>query len=352
MINFLINKKWSILRHLIMILFLIINFIQLEDPSSFARSQIDNIETLMLKLKYINFWLTIISIIFVYLNLKILIPRFLLVEKFNIYMVYIFLCSIIYYVFQVKLINFMLVDFVKLFPVQELSIINYIGVSVTPLSFLCSCAGYKIFVKSIEDTKKYNELKEIQLKEELNNLKNQINPHFLFNTLNNLHTLIQKDAAKASEVVLGLSDVLRYQLYETDVHKVYLKKDIEIIKNILQIEKIRRDSFQFDLQSCSNTNDFVVPPFIFINFIENAIKHSADNVDTSYINIEFTSEKGLLNFKCINSKPIHKVSAKNGGIGLQNIKRRLELLYQNSYYLNIINNESHFEVALSIPINK
>jgi LytS/YehU family sensor histidine kinase len=194
------------------------------------------------------------------------------------------------------------------------------------------------------------EMREAKIQEELTNLKNQINPHFLFNTLNNLNTLISTDAGKASAVVLGLSDVLRYQLYEANGDKVLLKKDIEIVRQFLELEKIRRDNFQFGITVEGTVGGVMIPPFIFINFVENAIKHSADNKGFSYISLDFTVANGYLNFNCNNSKPAMAVIKNTGGLGLQNIKRRLELMYANTFTLAINDEAKEFTINLKLPV--
>ena len=185
---------------------------------------------------------------------------------------------------------------------------------------------------------------------ELINLRSQLNPHFLFNTLNNLNTLITVDSNKASAVVLGLSDVLRYQLYEADENKVLLKKDIEILRQFLELEKIRRDNFQFSIKTEGDIAAIFIPPFIFINFVENAIKHSVDNTGFSYISLDFNVAGSHLYFTCKNSKPSTIKVKVNGGLGLQNIKRRLELMYEDKFTLETKDDEKEFLIALALPL--
>jgi len=172
----------------------------------------------------------------------------------------------------------------------------------------------------------------------------------LFNTLNNLNTLITTNPGKASAVALGLSDLLRFYLYEADKDSVLLKKDIEILKQVLELEKIRRTDFQFALITNSNINGIIVPPFIFTNFVENAIKHSLSDNSFSYVNIAFSAEGDYLVFDCENSIPKYRTVNEYGGLGLKNIQRRLELIYGDDYNLEINETGNKFTVKLTLPL--
>src|SRR6185295_11462360 len=148
---------------------------------------------------------------------------------------------------------------------------------------LGSVIGLRVFKKWINDMQQMNELHQINLKTELEQLKSQVNPHFLFNTLNNLLVLTKTDPEKASQVLLGLSDLLRYQLYDSAREKILLSKDIDFIHNLLSLEKIRKNDFDYNIRTEGNTDGVTLPPFLFIPFVENAIKHGASTVGHSYL---------------------------------------------------------------------
>jgi sensor histidine kinase YesM len=166
---------------------------------------------------------------------------------------------------------------------------------------------------------------------ELAMLKGQINPHFLFNTLNNIYSLALKKSDLTAEAVVKLSEMLDYLLYECEADFVLIKKEIKLIQNYIYLQKIRygdRLDIQFEAE---DTSDQQIPPMILLPFIEGRSMH----------------------FYMLNSKSARKNKDNNqisGGIGLENVKKRLYLLYQNNYFLEIENLSDTFSVKLQIPI--
>jgi sensor histidine kinase YesM len=350
LLNFLVGKKWRIARHAAMIISLAAIFYPSIGIETFKKIKIDNPEEIVKGIQYSTAAMYFVSISLLYLNLLVFIPRLLLKNKYAFYFMACVFLAFINFIAEYFISRFFLESVSKYVTVVEFSVKGFIDSSFLPLIFLGATAGHQIFKKWIIDTRLLAEMREATIQEELTNLKSQINPHFLFNTLNNLNTLISTDATKASAVVLGLSDVLRYQLYEANGDKVLLKKDIEIVRQFLELEKIRRDNFQFGITVSDNIAGIMIPPFIFINFVENAIKHSADNKGFSYISLDFTVANGYLNFNCKNSKPAMAVIKNTGGLGLQNIKRRLELMYANKFTLVINDEAKEFTINLKLPV--
>lgn len=204
----------------------------------------------------------------------------------------------------------------------------------------------------IKSMKQISELEESKLKLELQQLKNQINPHFLFNTLNNLNTLINKEPRKASIILLELSDLLRYQLYDTTLDHVLLSNDIQFLRSFLSLDEIRRDNFTFGINTQGNIENVAIPPLLFIPFVENASKYSLDTKKESFVRLDFIVQANELHFICINSIPRRlNDESEVGGIGLVNIKRRLELLYKEDYILKINKGESSFQIDLLLKLN-
>ena len=231
----------------------------------------------------------------------------------------------------------------------QLTVLNFIQVGAVCAVLLGAVVGLKVFKKWIIDIKKMNELHQINVKAELEQLKSQVNPHFLFNTLNNLLVLTKTDTEKATQVLLGLSDLLRYQLYDSAREKIVLSKDIAFIQNFLSLEQIRKNDFAFTIHTEGNTESQLLPPFLFIPFVENAVKHGASTVGHSYLTLNFNVKDKQLYFTAENSKPATKQQTV-GGLGLNNIKRRLELLYPGTHTLTITDQPDKYIVNLTIPL--
>ncbi|MBW8682865.1 sensor histidine kinase [Chitinophaga rhizophila] len=219
------------------------------------------------------------------------------------------------------------------------------------LPLLLTTTGFKLFQQWIEDTNKMKELETKYLESELRELRNQINPHFLFNMLNNVNVMIMKDPDKASQLVVKLSDLLRYHLNERSHHHAFLSAEIKFITDFIELEKVRRDNFRFTINIDLDPKGLKVPAKIFVNFVENAVKHSADSRSPSEINIRFSMNGRMLLFECTNTKPAKPgAHIERTGIGIANIKRRLELLYGPQFNLNISDRPDYYQVNLMFPL--
>lgn len=346
--DFLFNKKWAVVRHFLLILIVVANFELLEttDLKEFAKLTNVKFEALY----FGNFINAMISIAMIYLNVYYLFPKYLKKGFYLRYAIGVFMLLLFLFFIMV----FTSYVYVEYYGKNEnyLDVISPKGFFLTmsyPLIFLGSTTGYKFFKTWIEDQKMVANLKEEKLKAELNQLKNQVNPHFLFNTLNNLHVLIQTNPEKATQITLGLSDVLRYQIYDSQQEKVLLSKEIDLILQYLELEKIRRDNLKTNVKVQGSLNGVVAPPLLFINFIDNAIKH-CNTRDAALINIFFRVENNMIYFEINNTKTELKTRNENGGFGLNNVTKRLDLLYEKTYNLNIINVDKLFTVELNFPI--
>lgn len=192
---------------------------------------------------------------------------------------------------------------------------------------------------------------------ELRFLKSQINPHFLFNTLNNLYALTLKKSDKAPEIVLKLSEIMRYMLYECNERRVLLSKEIQYIYNYLDLERLRQPT-NADIRFTTEgkISDQMVAPLIFVPFLENSFKHGL-NLHTQgggYVRLHLAVHRDDLEFFIENSKAERiprQEHPKSGGIGLANVRQRLELLYPGSYNL-IVEDEPHrYAVTLQLQLN-
>ncbi len=198
-------------------------------------------------------------------------------------------------------------------------------------------------------------LKSEKIEAELKFLKAQLHPHFLFNTLNNLYALTLERSDKAADVVLKLSELLDYVLYECDAELVSLEKEIKQIDNYLELEKLRFGSrLDVDYKIDEIPSNLTIPPMSLMTLVENSFKHGiSKSMDNSWIKINLTADTEAFNFKIENPKRRAKSinQGLSGGIGLENLRSRLNLIYKEYYSLLINENESTFEVHLMIKIN-
>ncbi len=216
-----------------------------------------------------------------------------------------------------------------------------------------SAIGANILRRFIKSQIRIRQLELDNLESELNFLKAQINPHFLFNSLNNIYVQARKKRPEAAESILQLSDLLRYQLYDCSNESVPLTGEIEYLKNYLKLDKLRKSSTDMNLTVEGNPDGINIAPYIFIPFVENAVKHGTISEEEGFINIEIkVLDSNQLDFSVVNSKPKSMQDKKTGGIGLVNVKRRLQLLYPDRYELNISETEHQYEVNLRIDLNE
>ena len=286
-----------------------------------------------------------------YINLFWLFPRFLLKNRLLMYVLGVFGVSLTVIVavaiFQVFTIDISVpASDNSLFPivVNAISGVLAMGFTVAGMSAILLLRHWILYNQRVD------ELQSATLHSELKFLKNQINPHFLFNMLNNANVLIRKNPAEASKVLFKLEDLLRYQMNDNFREHVPLRSDIRFLNDYLNLEKIRRDHFQFTMDQEGDIDSIWIQPLLFIPFVENAVKHSFDSEHPSSVHFSFKVEENRLEFRCENTMPAVAVSNKVGGIGLANIQRRLGLLYPDRYELKQIENENRYMVTLCITL--
>lgn len=202
--------------------------------------------------------------------------------------------------------------------------------------------------------------KNQQLKIELENknktselalLRTQLNPHFLFNTLNNIDALITTNQEKASDAVIKLSEIMRFMLYEANSDRVPLEKEINYLQSYISLQQMRLKSpFFVNFKNDVNCKGLSIAPMLFIPFVENAFKHGLKNIVTPGIDISLNCDNGNINFEVVNrySELEDQNKDATSGIGLINTKKRLELLYQNKFKLDISKDDGIFKVSLKI----
>ncbi len=214
--------------------------------------------------------------------------------------------------------------------------------------------GIKLYFRNTRDHQRLTLLEKENLQQQLEYLKYQLNPHFLMNTLNNIHALIDIDQSEAQEAVRELSKILRYVLYESNNERVPLSKEIEFLQHYTRLMRMRyTDNLHFSFSEPANAGGVSIAPLLFVTFVENAFKHGVSYQAPSFIDITMAIGRRLT-FSCRNSKHHVDTSSRppseHGGVGLTNIRRRLDLIYGKSYTLNVNETADTYNVYLEIPL--
>ena len=208
----------------------------------------------------------------------------------------------------------------------------------------------KLLFKSIRDDHRMKELEKQTLKTELEYLKHQINPHFFMNTLNNIHALIDINSEMAKETVLELSKMMRYILYDSSLASVPLEKEILFLNNYIELMKIRyTEKVDICVSLPRQIPEALIPPLLLISFLENAFKHGISYQHSSFIHLSIEIKQKELHCLISNSN-YNQSKEQHKGIGLENVKKRLHLLYNDNYTLHIENRNDEYRVLLIIPI--
>lgn len=186
-------------------------------------------------------------------------------------------------------------------------------------------------------------------------LQAQVHPHFLFNTLNNIYSYTQNTSPTASKLVIGLSDLLRYMLYECSQPVVPLSNELKMLENYITLEQVRYDSgFDVNLDLPENTDGFFIAPLLLLPFVENCFKHGTSHMlEQAWISLEISMEENQMKMKLLNGKAKNKLSAnKTEGIGISNVRKRLEILYPGKHQLKIMEEDEVFIVNLKIDLER
>ncbi|MCD8193378.1 MAG: histidine kinase [Tannerellaceae bacterium] len=339
---FIGNYRW--LRHLFL---LVVALVVVADMYDTGTGGLDTTPVV--------YWICFLNLVPVYINVYWLTPKLLLKNRIITYIL-----SVVVIVSFVLLTIIYLQLFVNHFELDEeagefVEVAFWLNISsgiVTMFLLVAGSTAVVLIQQWMRYNKHINELRKITLKAELEQLKNQINPHFLFNMLNNANVLVKENPAQAAKVLVKLDDLLRYQFAGTSQEKVFLKDDIRFLEDFLNLEKIRRDNFEFSIRQEGEIGNIQIPSLLFIPFVENAVKHNNDNKRLSYVHLYFKLKEDMLSFVCINSKSQEQQAGKErpGGLGLANIRRRLELIYGNNHVLKMRENEITYTVILQIKI--
>ena len=193
-------------------------------------------------------------------------------------------------------------------------------------------------------------LKRDKAKMEMLHLKSQVNPHFFFNTLNNLYGLVEKDPGKAQALILKLSDMMRYSIYEGQNEWVTLEEEVAYLQNYIALHEDRyHKKVQIDFHTTIDDQDYKIMPLLLILLVENAFKHGVEKLrNDAYVDIELVAQKGRIDFSIINNYDPEESNGQPDGIGISNLKRRLEIGYKKDFDLLINMKDETFQVHLSL----
>jgi len=295
-----------------------------------------------------------LHIIIVYFNIYYLIPKFILNKKYVHFFTYFIVSLALLYTIRTGL-NYLLVT-ENIWPeaegVQKAFTFNHIvAVVLGEIYVITLASAIKLTVDWIAEKRRNDQLQKQQLQTELNFLKSQIQPHFFFNTLNNLYALAIEKSNNTPEVILKLSEIMQYVLYEVKEPKISLLKEINYIHSYIDLEKLRYgDSIESQLTIKGNVDGVNVPPLLFLPFIENCFKHGAKNNNTIVIKISFDKKDKELVFTVENNFNSSNDIESKHGIGIENVKRRLQLLFNDNFILKTRILDNKYLVRLKIPV--
>ena len=212
--------------------------------------------------------------------------------------------------------------------------------------------GLKLAMKLSEKERENNQLEKENITSQLAFLRNQVSPHFFMNTLNNIHSLIDIDTAEAKASVIKLSTLMRHLLYDSETDRLPLSKEIGFIKSYVELMQLRYSSkVDIRLETPIQPSDKYIPPLLFTSIIENAFKYGVSYERPSYIHMKLDQpDSDKLSFQVSNSNHQSNADRNASGIGLDNTRKRLDLLYGNNYTLEIDESPSEFTVNLSVPL--
>ncbi|MFY0644555.1 MAG: histidine kinase [Bacteroidia bacterium] len=335
-----------------------------------------NLHHYLLWLLYFAFWAYIykpgLSSQDIYINSMVIVSIHAMVSYFNIYYLFPNILKKRNYVAYIVAIV-LTVSFATFMETAVLMGLNTLADSAKPelfsFGFMVNAGmavtyttavtmSLKLVKQWYENERLAKELEKLNTETELKYLKSQINPHFLFNSLNSVYALSLKKSDLAPELILKLSDILRYILYDGSEKKVSLSQEIKYVQSFLELEKVRHgDRLKLNVEIEGDLSKYEIAPMLLIPFVENSFKHGlGKDRSEGYINVGVKVENTNLNFVISNSKPknVQQLSKQNGyqgGIGLKNVKKRLNLLYPQKHKLSLNEENNEFKVSLKLDLN-
>lgn len=308
--------------------------------------------SLLVNLTYLTF-----NSIPAYINIYGLMPRYLYQKRYTTYIA-LFILTVTIASLGLGWITYRYFGFFEISPELDNFFKPYVlGSSFgSVISSSIIVAGIKLVKRYLEIERQKKEAEQTALSSELKFLKSQLNPHFMFNALNNIYFLIKKDPEVAAESLATYSDILRYQLYDCNEKYISLKEEINFLENYINISKLRKNRLELQFNKPENLNGEKIAPLLLAPLVENAFKHVSDEKDEkNYIDIDIQLAEKKLVFHVKNSmkkaEDTSEAPVKDSGIGLGNVKRRLDILYPGQYTWKQTEEDDIYSVNLSLPLS-
>jgi two-component system LytT family sensor kinase len=298
---------------------------------------------------------SIINIALYYINYVFLIPEF--IKKRRNYWVYIICFFILLLATALLKVVVAVLNPDELLrqyvggKIEETSVNEYAAYAVFITGFfLVSSCIIRFAVDWFSSQRTQMSLESERKDMELQFLKSQLNPHFLFNSLNNIYSLAYQKSEKTADAILKLSEIMRYMIYESNDSWVDLSKEVEYVQSFVELQKLRfKDGASVVFNINGEIDGQKIVPLILISFVENAFKHGIANDPTDPIKINIIANQKILHFSVSNKKSKTNKDA-IGGVGLNNVERRLQLLYPERYKLNVVNSATHYVTELILDL--
>lgn len=308
------------------------------------------------------YYRSLVYVVVFYLNYCILIPYILLKRKFLLYTV-VSVCFFLLIVLIVEPIltstsfqNFIYnptqtIDFDNIIP-NLTTVVKQLNIFLLVLLFFALSTSIRLILEWSKKEKERVLITSQKVNSELSFLRSQLNPHFLFNTLNSIYSLANKKSDDTTTAIVTLSELMRYMIYEVNENLVLLKNEVDHIQNYIDLQLLRlKDSSGVRVNIIGDLN-YKIEPMLLISFIENAFKYGTDFKGKTDITIKLSVNNNILHLDVQNKVSLQNTQNPNSGIGLENIKNRLNLLYPKTHKLIITQTKDFYKVDLSIQLKK
>jgi two-component system LytT family sensor kinase len=290
--------------------------------------------------------------ILTYVHLWYLLPQFYSKKKYVAYGISVFVILLLTTLFRF-IIGWEIVRIVGWEMSNEFTPNYFVGMMVTGLFIILITLPLRLIENYFKKEELEKELKTQQLEAELRFLKAQVNPHFLFNALNNIYSLSFTNSSQTPEMILKLSDMMSYMLYDCKTKKVKITNEINYLHNFIALQQLKKEGeLNVVFLTQGDFSGIHITPMLFIPFFENAFKHgNLEDTKNGWLQSEMKVANGSLYFFIKNTTLKEKTKSEKGGVGLENVKARLNLLYPNRHILKVEKKEGIFEVQLEIQLS-
>lgn len=238
-------------------------------------------------------------------------------------------------------------------PKSSVPMPSIIDTLIAVMLLACDLA-FRLMLKHYDDARRLQEFEKAKMQQELEQLKIQISPHFFMNSLNNIHGMVEINPQKAQALILDLSGLMRYVLYESKGRHIPLAKEIEFLDNYISLMRVRyspsKVTIHSELPDGSEASGIMIPPLLFIILVENSFKHGVDYRYKSFVDIVMTINGSEVSLSCVNSNNKGGKGDAVGGLGLDNLRKQLDIIYNGAYSLDIDETADYFKSTLTIPV--